>query len=114
MSETIHYGGPHEWSPASHEVKVIFRKWPDGEITALFPELPYDYQGWSCMSYERVGQHAGANCHLVIRATRAATREEYKALLSELGWIGYKRLNIVQRMTPGMLETRRRNARRPL
>lgn len=115
MSDTVQYpGGPHEWTPASREVKVIFRKWPDGTITALFPELPNDNQGWSCVSYEHQGQHGGANCRRAMAHTRAATPEEYQHLLRELGQIGYTRLKIAQRMTRSMLQARRKALERPL
>lgn len=108
MPEIVQYpGGPHDWTPPSREVKVIFRKWPDGEIVALFPELPYDREGWSCFSYAQIGGHGGANCSRVMRHTKAATPEEYQSILRELGWVGYTRLKIMQRMTPAMLKARR-------
>ena len=37
---------------------VVFRKWKtNGDIIALFPELPADNEGYLCDSYEHVGQH---------------------------------------------------------
>jgi hypothetical protein len=108
MAEIVQYlTDPQDWTPASREVKVIFRKWSDGTITALFPEIPNDHQGWSCVSYEHMGQHGGANCSRVMSATREASPEEYKHLLRELGQIGYTRLRIVKRMTRQMLKARR-------
>ena len=108
MPDVVQYPeGPHEWVPASREVKVIFRKWSDGTITALFPEIPSDFSGWSCVSYEHMGQHGAANCSRVMSVTREASPEEYKALLRELGQIGYARLRIVKRMTRQMLKARR-------
>lgn len=112
MAETVQHGGPKDWTPPTREEKVIFRKWPDGQIDALFPEIPYDDKGWSCMVYARVGQHAGANCARVIGETVPATPEEYQSLLRELGQIGYKRLRIVQRVNRSMLKKRQERARR--
>ena len=56
---------------------VVFRRWRDnGDIIALFPEIPSDINGHFCEAYEHVGQHGGADCHGVIQATRPATGEE--------------------------------------
>lgn len=38
---------------------VVFRRWPrssGGDIIALFPDQPADYQGRYCDAYEHVGQ----------------------------------------------------------
>lgn len=108
MAEVVQYSkDPQDWTPSSREVKVIFRKWSDGDIVALFPEIPGDRKGWLCESYMHVGQHGAANCSGVIENTRPASPEEYEALLRELGSIGYGRLRIVKRMTPAMLKARR-------
>lgn len=73
------------------ETVVVFRRWRDnGVIIALFPAIPSDVQGWFCLSYERVGQHGGADYHGVIRATKPATNEEIAALKTELTRIGYR------------------------
>jgi hypothetical protein len=68
-------------------VPVVFRMWPKrngGECIALFPTCPADYDGLLCDSYERVGQHGGADYALVIRATRPAKPREYLPLKREL------------------------------
>ena len=49
---------------------VIFRVWPEGDVIAIFPELAYSRDGHLCMSYQHVGQHGGADCELVTKATR--------------------------------------------
>ena len=47
---------------------VVFRKWRDiGSVIALFPELPSDYEGRYCDSYEQIGQHGGADYYGVIQ-----------------------------------------------
>ena len=40
---------------------VAFRKWPNGDIPALFPTLPHSNNGHYCLSYEHNGQHCGAD-----------------------------------------------------
>ena len=73
---------------------VIFRKWSNGNIIALFPEIPADIDKKFCQSYEHVGQHGGADYQHVIRSTKAATVDEYSELLQELEQIGYDDLII--------------------
>jgi hypothetical protein len=69
---------------------VVFRRWLDtGDIIALFPAEPSDIDGWYCLSYERVGQHSGADFHGVVQATRPATAEEAAPLAEELTRLGY-------------------------
>ena len=45
-------------------IKVIFRKFKDGEIIALFPGLKWNNAGDIC-SYMHIGQHGGASPLLV-------------------------------------------------
>ena len=71
------------------KTKVIFRKWKDGTIDALFPELADDIQGIFCVCYTRIGQHGGADYHGVIGRTKLASEPEYKSLYNELTRIGY-------------------------
>ncbi len=71
------------------ETKVVFRKWPNGDISALFPEVPADTEGNLCASYEHVGQHGGANYYHCISSTKPARPSEYAALKAELEKIGY-------------------------
>lgn len=70
------------------ETLVIFRKWPNGQIIALFPLIPSDVNGIYCLSYEHVGQHGGADTQLP--NTTPALPSEYADLASELRRIGYK------------------------
>jgi len=91
---------------------VVFRKWEDtGGIIALFPTTPSDFYGWYCDSYERIGQHGGADFHGVMLATTPARRKETLSLRRELRQIGYS-LAPVKRTSRGMHEQRRAEARR--
>jgi excisionase family DNA binding protein len=89
--------------------KVVFRKWhgEGGGILALFPEIPADIHGHHCQSYQHVGQHGGADYSLCIGKTAPAAPGEYADLKEELESIGY-RLEVVNRITPAMVEARRR------
>lgn len=75
--------------------KVIFRKFSDGSIIALFPELT-DNKKYTVLSYMQVGQHSDVDYQNVISQTKLATENEYKALKEELMSIGYE-LNIVKK-----------------
>ena len=63
-------------------MKVIFRKFPEGDVIALFPEELADNRG-SILSYQAAGQHGAASPALV-NDLEEATEEEYAALLNEL------------------------------
>jgi len=90
---------------------VIFRRWRDnGDVIALFPEIPTDYEGHYCQSYEHVGQHGGADFYGVVRATLPVPPEEYARLARELTLIGY-RLRPMRRATRRMHERRMAEAR---
>ena len=67
---------------------TIFRKFFNGEIIALFPELD-ENSPYYCMSYMHIGQHSGADYHGVIQITTKATPKEYESLKTELESIGY-------------------------
>jgi len=94
-------------------VVVVFRQWREnngGDIIALLPELPADYQGRYCDSYEHVGQHSGADYHGVIQATKPVTNEEAAELADELARIGYV-LRPLKRASYKHHEARRATAR---
>jgi hypothetical protein len=78
--------------------KVVFRKYRDGDIIALFPRIPWDHYGHQCSSYMHVGQHSGADPSGVISQTKPATPEEYASLARELRGRGY-RLKIGRKTT---------------
>ena len=94
---------------------VIFRKWRgDGEVIALFPQIPADNGGLLCLAYERVGEHGAASIPVVIRQTRLATQEEYRQLLEYLQHRRGYRLRVMRRVTRHDVEIRRRRARKEL
>ena len=66
--------------------KVVFRQWRSKphEIIALFPEVPADLDGYTCMSYEHVGQHGAADYEGVMAATWP-TNHPRKGEVCELG-----------------------------
>lgn len=98
--------------PDPETTPVIYRVWPEGDVIALFPEIPENRTGTRCLSYQQVGQHAGADCTLVIKATRPATHAEYLKLDRELtNSFGYK-LEVKRRQTQAMIEKRITEARR--
>ena len=66
--------------------KVVFRKFRDGQIIALFPELKE--RGGMVESYMHHGQHAAAD-PLIVHDTKPATTDEYRPLAEELAAIGY-------------------------
>jgi hypothetical protein len=85
---------------------AIFRKWKDnGEIIALFPAIPSDVLGWFCLSYERVGQHGGADYQGVIQATKPVGRSEFDPLNKELSRIGYRL--VVRKRASGSIHRQR-------
>ncbi len=76
--------------------EVIFRKFKDGEIIALFPYIP-EFRYKTCMSYMHVGQHGTATLN-IIDSTKLATEAEYLNLYNELtNVVGYK-LRIMKKM----------------
>ena len=79
---------------------VVFRKWKNGDIIALFPDEPWSQSNYMTTSYMHVGQHGAAYYTAVIAETSLAHDNEYKDLLSELKAIGYTDLRIVQRARP--------------
>jgi hypothetical protein len=89
---------------------VVFRRWPGGDIIALFPELPADYQGRYCDAYEHVGQHSGADYQGVVQATKPVPVEDAADLIQELQRIGY-RLKHIKRASYRHHETRRATVR---
>lgn len=76
--------------------KVVFRKFKDGEIIALFPYSIANSCG-DCDSYMHLGQHCAADYSAVIKATKLATKEEYKDLFNELKSIGYNHLCAIKK-----------------
>lgn len=86
------------------KTKVIFRKFPDGELIALFPALAADSSPETCLSYQTTGQHGTASLDLCDELP-APTPEECEPLRAELKRIGYE-------LEPGLFPTARDRAER--
>lgn len=89
-------------------IPVIFRKFKDGEVIAIFPNAIADYSG-HVQTYLHVGQHGAGNFPALMRDTKAATSLEYSALKKELSEIGYSGIKPVLKDTRPFQETRRRD-----
>lgn len=89
---------------------VIFRKWQNDDLIALFPAIPSDIHGYFCEAYEHLGQHGGADYHGVIKATRPATVEQTVSLVKELMRIGYN-LKVIKRTSQKVHQQRRAMAK---
>ena len=96
---------------AEEKTIVIFRKYPEGDILAIFPEIPSDAWGYECTVYQHLGQHGGGDCRGMMLATKPAKPSEYKALKKELEQIGYV-LEVRERMTEEMRNRRIADANR--
>lgn len=70
------------------ETKMAFRKFPDGEIIALFVD-DVDTRFQSCESYMFHGEHAPAELTL-IESLEPAGEEEYRDLKLTLESRGYR------------------------
>lgn len=64
-------------------VRVIFRMF-QGEVIALFPDLPGDTNPAHCTCFVHIGQHSAANITHVINHSRPCTYDERRPLLNEL------------------------------
>ena len=83
------------------KTSVIFRTYKkDGDVIALFPELPADSSRWHCLSYQSIGQHGAASC-CIDPDTRPSTKKEIETLSRELRQIGYD-LDVKRRLSRTM------------
>ena len=98
--------GEKEMETDNHKTKVIFRKFKDGDIIALFPEEPGTNDPQTCSSYMHIGQHCVADM-AIVPVTKIATADEYAALKEELESIGYN-LEITYRVGASMRIKRER------
>ena len=65
-------------------LKVVFRKFNNGEIIALFPDIKFGCPYYQIMSYMHIGQHDEVDHHAILEQTKLATEEEYQTLLNEI------------------------------
>ena len=80
---------------------VIFRMDKEGNVFALFPELPADNFGTYCTCFQHIGQHCAADYYGCIAESRPATPAEYAELETELRQRGYV-VEVRQRATYAM------------
>lgn len=73
------------------KTRAIFRKFQDGDILALFPDIDERAHdpGLFCLSYAHCGQHGSADLAMCLQHTESATPEERADLEKELLEIGY-------------------------
>jgi len=67
---------------------VVFRKFRDGDVIALFPE-DGEFSSGRIMTYMHDGQHCSAPYPEIVQGTIPAMPEEYADLLEELKYVGY-------------------------
>ena len=87
------------------ETPVVYRRFPNGEVVALFPSLPGGRFG-ECLSYLHIGQHGAADYGHAIRTTEPAAAAECAELQAELVQIGYDDLRVYRREQPWMHRAR--------
>ena len=75
-------------------MKVTFRKFPRGEVIAIFPDEVAD-SNFNLLSYQHVGQH-GACSPLLLDELEVCTAVEIAPLLQELIEIGYEGLEVLE------------------
>lgn len=92
---------------------VIFRKYANGQVIALFPADCGTNDPYTCSSYMHVGQHGSADPLGVIEDTVPATPEEFAALKQELESEPYRyAFKIYKRLSFKFLEIRRNALRK--
>ena len=87
------------------KTKTIFRKFPEGDIIALFPEIPGTNQYWTCQSYQHIGQHGACDTIHITMITKPTTKEESAGLFNELKRIGYD-MKVIKRFRYSHMITR--------
>jgi hypothetical protein len=89
------------------KTKTLFRQYPNGEILALFPEIPADRYGHYCMSYQLIGEHGAASPEQP--NTVPASPSAYTDTLTALERRGYE-IEPVKRISQAMHANRRAKA----
>lgn len=87
---------------------VVFRRWNDGSIIALFVEELGTADPWTCSSYMHIGQHGAADPSHVVAVTKPASESEYRDLRRELEGAPYEyALSILHRIPRNAVRVRR-------
>lgn len=74
--------------------KVIFRKFKEDDVIALFPEQTNTR---FTLCYMHIGQHSDCDYNHIVSTTKLATEEEYADLKKELESIGYN-LKVIKKV----------------
>ncbi len=93
---------------SEEKTKVIFRKYPDGNVIALLIEEPADLNPSHCNSYMHVGQHSAVDPLKVVCQTILASEEEYADLKEEMESLGYE-FEVLHRLRRTHLSQRETN-----
>ena len=83
---------------------VIFRKFKEGDIIAIFPTMSGTLNQYTCNSYQHIGQHGSCDPTYLIQETKPTKPEEYEELFQELINIGYDDLKVYKRYQYKFLE----------
>jgi hypothetical protein len=78
--------------------RVVFRRYSDGQIIALFPDVPWSRRLGEVASYMHIGQHGAADYRHVVATTKPATEKESAGLLNELRQVGYNNIRVIKRI----------------
>lgn len=84
------------------KTKVLFRKTPQGEILAVFPEIPAEGTPDKCLAFRRTNKAAGDHIAIPValaHIARPADFPEYDNTRRELQGLGYV-LEIKSRFHP--------------
>ena len=100
--DTVKITGKGEIEELEPITKVIFRKYRNGDVIAVFPEIPTDLYSYDCLSYMTIGQHAACNWLAILEMTTPC--KDANRMIDELeNRYGY-RLDIKQKYSRKMLE----------
>ena len=78
--------------------RVVFRRYFDEQIIALFPDVPWSERLGEVASYMHIGQHGAADYRHVVATTKPATKKESAGLLNELRQVGYNNIRVIRRI----------------
>lgn len=79
-------------------VDVIFRRKRNGEIIAVFPEIPVDITGELCEGFSSLDKKVTVDYKQLRYHSKLATKDEYKELYETLSCLGYN-LGVVNKFS---------------
>ena len=91
-------------------MKVAFREFKsNGEVIAIFPELPADLTGKYCVSYMSIGQHEECDPVFILKVTKPT--ENYQDLLKMIEQIYDTDIEVIKRINRECYIIERQNRR---